>query len=132
MVSKLKINSKVRKFKRLPLPEILLHFNSLESIPIFVTHHYLTSLNYLYYEVLQYGYPLIHNSVDLDNCGYYYPGDDPKACSDAIYNAYLKHNNIYDEYCTQAKEYLYRIDPLNPIVGKECKKLITNLLIRNM
>jgi hypothetical protein len=132
MISKLSINSKVRKFKRLPLPEILLHFNSLDSMPIFVTHHYLTSLNYLYYEALQYGYPLVHNSADLDGCGYFYPGDDPKACADAIYAAFTKHNESYDAYCTMAKEYLYRNDPLNPLVGKECKRLMTNLLVRGM
>ena len=132
MVRKLKIDSKVRKFKRLPLPEILLHFNGLEAIPIFVAHHYLNSLNYMYYEALQYGYPLVHNSADLDECGYFYSGDDPKACADAIYAAFTKHNNGYDNYCAKAKEYLYRIDPLNPLVGKECKRLITNLLVRGM
>lgn len=132
MVRKLKINSKIRKFKRLPLPEILLHFNSLESIPVFVSHHYLNSLNYMYYEALQYGYPLVHNSVDLDTCGYYYPGDDPKACADAIYTAFTKHNDEYDTYCATSKEYLYRIDPLNPLVGKECKRLMTNLLVRGL
>ena len=132
MVSKLKINAKVRKFKRLPLPEILLHFNALESMPVFVTHHYLTSLNYLYYESLNYGYPLVHNSVDLDGCGYYYPGDDVKACADVIYAAFTKHNDNYDNYYAMAKEYLYRIDPLNPLVGKECKRLLTNLLVRGL
>lgn len=37
-----------------------------------VTHHWENELNYLYYEVLHGGYPLIHNSARLRDYGYYY------------------------------------------------------------
>jgi len=37
-----------------------------------VTHHWQNGLNYLYYEVLHGGYPLIHNSAFLADYGYYY------------------------------------------------------------
>ena len=38
-----------------------------------VTHHWENGLNYLYYEVLHGGYPLVHNSACLKDWGYYYP-----------------------------------------------------------
>jgi hypothetical protein len=132
ILSELKLGDKLVKCGRGNLEEIFETCNNNETFPVFLSHHYKNSLNYLYYEILYYGYPLVHNSDDLDGCGYYYPGDDVKACADAIYAAFTKHNDNYDNYYAMAKEYLYRIDPLNPLVGKECKRLLTNLLVRGL
>lgn len=118
MTDKLEIKGKIRHFKRLSIPEILTHFNEQKSFPIIVSHQIFNNLNYLYYEALYYGWPLVHNSPDLDGCGYYYPGNDISACVNAIMNAYNNHNKNYDLYVEKAHKYLKRVDPLDKDVGK--------------
>ena len=50
-----------------------------------VTHHWENGLNYLYYEVLFGGYPLIHNSEFLRDYGYYYKDFDAESsAADAL------------------------------------------------
>ena len=45
-------DKKLRRFKRLTLPEILLNFNENESMPIILSYQVNNTLNYLYYEAL--------------------------------------------------------------------------------
>jgi hypothetical protein len=131
MVAELTIDSKVRKFKRLPLGEILPHFNAQESMPIIVSHQVLTSLNYAYYEMLHYGYPLVHNSPDLDGCGYAYRDQHIGGCADAILKAYQSHNQTLDAYMANGRAFLERRDPYNDAVGSACMKLLNNALARS-
>ncbi len=42
-----------------------------------ITHQWENDLNYLYWDVLYLGYPLIHNSSRIADAGYYYPDFDP-------------------------------------------------------
>ena len=49
-----------------------------------VTHQWENGLNYLYYEVLWGGYPLIHNSEFLKDYGYYYRDFDAESGADAL------------------------------------------------
>lgn len=132
MVAELSIDSKVRKFKRLPIGEILPHFNSLESIPIIVSHQVLTSLNYAYYEMLYYGYPLVHNSPDLDGCGYMYTLQNINECAQAILLAYNTHNDNLKSYMEKGARYLERCDPYNDNVGKTFMKMLNNSLVRSL
>jgi hypothetical protein len=57
-----------------------------------VTHHWENGLNYLYYEVLHGGYPLIHNSAFLRDYGYYYPDFEAIAAGDALLAAQATHD----------------------------------------
>lgn len=118
MTDNLEIKSKLRFFKRLTMPEILTHFNEKKTFPIIVSHQIFNSLNYLYYEALYYGWPLVHNSPELDGCGYYYPGNNLSACADAIIDAYKNHNKNYTLYLEKAHKYLKRVDPFDEDVGK--------------
>jgi hypothetical protein len=70
-------------------------------------------LNYLYYEALYYGWPLVHNSPDLDGCGYYYPENNIGACAEAIKKAYTFHNRTSKEYLEKGRAYLKRVDPFD-------------------
>jgi hypothetical protein len=124
MIDNLSVGSKIRKFKRLPMPDIMTHFNDKRTFPVFLCHHILNSLNYVYYEALYYGWTLVHNSDDLDGCGYYYPENDLTACANAILNAYDNHNKNVELYTEKAREYLKRVDPLDPEVGKIWNGLI--------
>ena len=126
MADELTLGSKLRRFNRLEIDEILVFFSKKDTVPIFITHHILTSLNYLYYELLYYGYPLVHNSEDLGGCGYLY--SDIDSCVEEILNAYKHHNKHIDTYKENALAYLENINPLNPIVGNIWKQLISSAL----
>ncbi len=132
MADNLTLGTKLRRFKRLSMPEILTFFNSRDTIPIFVSHQVLNSLNYLYYEVLYYGFPLVHNSPDLDGCGYFYPENNIKGCVSAILDAYKHHNKNLITYKEKGRKYLERVDPLHPSVGKIWEQMVDSVLVKNL
>ena len=72
----------------------------------------------MYYEVLYFGYTLVHNSLDLGRCGYYYPEHNLKQCCEQIMYAYKNHNKHLDKYIEKSRNYLKRVDPYNPDVCK--------------
>lgn len=57
-----------------------------------VSHHWENGQNYLYYEALYGGYPLVHNSEFIKDCGYYYPGFDCEAGGRALLRAFAEHD----------------------------------------
>ena len=121
-------DKKLRRFKRLTLPEILLKFNDDEPMPIILSYQLNNTLNYLYYEALYYGYPLVHNSPDLENCGYYFPEFDLTKCGEQILNAYNIHNDNLKDYNKKSMKYLKRVDPFNKNVCKIWKERIDELV----
>lgn len=124
MTDHLSLGKKLRKFKRLTMSEIMLHFNSEKAFPVILSYQLYTSLNYVYYEALYYGWPLVHNSLELDGCGYYYPEVDVGKCADAIMTAYNTHNHNANLYLEKAHKYLERTDPLS----ETNKKIWTQLI----
>jgi hypothetical protein len=125
-------DKKLRRFNRLPIPEIMLHFNSLESTPIFLSYQVNNSLNYLYYELLYYNYPLVHNSPDLDKCGFYYPTFIIEKCVDQIIEANLTYNENIEKHKIKHKKYLKKSDPLDPDLGEKWNKLINDLVSKDV
>lgn len=79
-----------------------------------VTHHWENGLNYLYYEVLYGGYPLIHNSEFLKDYGYYYKDFDAESGADALLRAYAEHNDQLEDYKRRNAGLLHRLDPKTP------------------
>jgi hypothetical protein len=49
-----------------------------EHIDAVVTHQWENGLNYLYWDVLYAGYPLVHNALELAEVGYHYRDFDPQ------------------------------------------------------
>lgn len=111
IVNNLTIKDKVRKFTSLHIAEILLHFNKGDAMPIFVSHQMYTHWNYLYYELMYYGYPLIHNSNLLKDYCYQYNEFDIATCSDKIKEAALHHNENFTKQLETNRTYLKSIDP---------------------
>lgn len=124
MIDKLSISNKVRKFKRLPMVDILKHFNKALPMPIFVSYAHNNGLNYNHYECLYYGYPLVHNSVEIKDYGYYYEGQDMEACGKAILYALTNHNNHFETYIQNARSYLETIHPNNAEIKKTYSRYI--------
>jgi hypothetical protein len=132
MVENLTIHNKVRKFKRLAIPDILVHFNQKDTFPVIVSHQVLNGLNYIYYEALFYGWPLVHNSNDMGTCGYKYSENDFIGCANAIMDAYTSHNRRVESYKDEAREFMSRVDPLDPSVGKIWDQLINAGLSKSL
>jgi hypothetical protein len=121
-------DKKLRRFCRLSFPEILLHFNSLDAMPVFLSYQVHNTLNYLYYETLHYNYPLVHNSPDLDKCGYFYPEFNIGKCVEKILEVSVSFHDDLDKHAIKNKKYLKRVDPLDPDVGKIWNQRINELV----
>jgi hypothetical protein len=79
-----------------------------------VTHHWENGLNYLYYEVLYGGYPLIHNSGFLKEYGYYYNDFDADSGADALLRAHAEHNRALSAYKRANEPLFRRLNPTTP------------------
>lgn len=111
LVGGLTLGSKIRKNKSPNTTDVLLVHNAISYMPIFVSHQIQTEWNYLHYELLYYGYPLVHNSPAFRDYGYYYEGFDVDACADQIHKALLTHNVGHAETLTKNRAFLASIDP---------------------
>ena len=126
MTSVLSLGDKLHKVDRLSMAEIMHKFNNeTTATPIFVSHQVLNHLNYLYYELLYYGYPLVHNSTMLDGCGYPFPENSVVKCVEQILYAFNHHDKGVETYKAKAREYLKRVDPLDTSVQKAFDQMIT-------
>jgi hypothetical protein len=76
-----------------------------------VSHHWENAQNYLYYEALYGGFPLIHNSHLLDGCGYAYRSFDPEDGALALLQAFREHDRNLDSYRRDASAFLEKLDP---------------------
>lgn len=75
-----------------------------------VSHQWHNAQNYLYYETLYGGYPLIHNSPIIRDLGYYYPDFDNRAGGTALLDAYATHDNDLEGYRAKASQFLKTLD----------------------
>jgi len=130
MIIDFKVYDKIIKQNRLAIYDILEQCNKTDTMPVFLSHHYKNSLNYLYYEILYYGYPLVHNSDNLDGCGYYYPENNIGKCVEVIISAYKQHNKQIDTYREKSLNYLKRVDPYDSSVGSIWKQRIQEIVSR--
>lgn len=124
IVGNLTVKSKVRKFKSLHIGNILTHFNEKGTMPIFVCHQLYNGWNYLYYELMYYGYPFIHNSPLMKEYGYYYNEFDIEGCARQIRLAHETHNRVVGSKMARARAYLDTIDPLGEESGRAWKRLL--------
>lgn len=75
-----------------------------------VSHHWENGQNYLYYEALYGGYPLIHNSEFIRDLGYFYPDFDCQAGGEALVRAFETHDANFKNDTAKAAEYLKTLD----------------------
>lgn len=76
-----------------------------------ISHHWENGQNYLYYEALYGGFPLIHNSTFLSGCGYRYKDFDPIDGALALRQAFAEHDKNFEEYRVNAKTFLHSLSP---------------------
>lgn len=80
---------------------------------IIVSHQLYNDLNYSHLESLYLGLPLIHNSVELQNVGYYYPEFNIKLAAKQLKNAKINHNSTLNQYKEDAKEIFHKFSIYN-------------------
>jgi hypothetical protein len=78
-----------------------------------VSHHWENPQNYVYYEALYGGYPLIHNSHLIGDCGYRYHDFDCEEGGRALGRAFREHDANLENYRATAKTFLHTLDPEN-------------------
>ncbi len=76
-----------------------------------VSHHWENGQNYLYYEALYGGFPLIHNSDLIDGCGYRYRDFDPQDGGRALLQAVMEHDRNLEAYRADGRRLLAKLDP---------------------
>jgi len=121
----------IRKYGRIAISDILLECNKRNTIPIFVCHQLLHSLNYLYYELLYFGYPFVHNSPELEKFGYYYPNNDISKCAEMIRYAATHHNKHISTYLDLSRKWIHdNISSDNSVIQQKFKDMaMSNITI---
>lgn len=100
-----------------------------QTIDAVICHHWENGQNYLYYEALYGGFPLIHNSAFIDNCGYRYNNYDPIEGAVALLQAYMEHDRNLTAYIKEAHLFLEKLDPLSEKNVFDYGKEIENLFV---
>lgn len=80
-------------------------------VDVVVTHQWENAQNYLYYEALHGGYPLIHNSHLIGDCGYRYHDFDCEEGGVALLRAFARHDQHFDAYRQTARAFLHTLLP---------------------
>jgi hypothetical protein len=83
------------------------------AVDAVVSHHWENAQNYVYYEALYGGYPLIHNSHLIGDCGYRYQDFDCEEGGRALRRAFQVHDADIDRYRASARTFLTTLDPEN-------------------
>ena len=93
-----------------------------------VTHQWENALNYLYWDVLYLGWPLIHNSTEFMEAGYYYPEFDPQAGGEVLAAALADHaeNAVTRREATLETLWRFHID--NPAVQRRHAELLEQVM----
>jgi hypothetical protein len=71
---------------------------------VVVSHQWLPAPNYLAYDVLRLGYPLIHNAEGMP--GYFYPAFDAINGGDVLIDALTTHDDRVEQYRNDAEAFL--------------------------
>jgi hypothetical protein len=79
-----------------------------------VSHQWENAQNYLYYEALYGGYPLVHNSPLLRDWGYFYPEFDCEEGGRALLHAFEHHDAALPAYRAKVDVLLRQLDVANP------------------
>jgi len=91
---------------------------------IVASHQWGNPLNYLYFDVMYLGYPLVHNAHLIADMGFYYNEFDLKDAGDKIVDVAENYDNIYEEHYADNLKKMKRFMPSN----KDLQQDYTNLL----
>jgi hypothetical protein len=91
---------------------------------IAIGHQWNNQYNYMTLEYLYAGFPIIHNSPDWSDAGYYYEGSNIEKGVAALQKALDFHEVSQETYASGAAALQWRHSPYNPEVQKAWKKIM--------
>jgi hypothetical protein len=92
-----------------------------------ISHQWLNDENHLYYEALHGGFPLIHNSDFLGDCGYRYNTFDCVDGGLSFLQGFREHDKNLDEYRKKANLLLSNMKPNAPKIVELYSKTIFDI-----
>jgi hypothetical protein len=107
----------------MPIAEVL-H----RHVDAVVVHQWQNDLNYLYWDVLWSGHPLIHNSPSIEGVGYAYASFDPADGGRALVDATRHHRGRAAAARGEALEFLDRFSIDSPEVRARHEDLIAGVM----
>jgi hypothetical protein len=90
-----------------------------------ITHQWENDLNYLFWDVLYLGYPLIHNSKRLGDAGYYYPDFDPAMGGFALRDALANHQGPRPRIKRRSGRTISATRKIWTVMLSSCKRRLT-------
>ena len=123
-VSRLDIykKKKIQYLGRLPITRVLT-----TDADIVLSHQWDNPLNYLYLDVMHFGYPLIHNADMVQDGGYFYKDFNLKDGGDILKDVIENHDSRLEEYRAKNEPVLNRYKSDNKDLIETYKKLLDNL-----
>jgi hypothetical protein len=134
MVEQLQIGraGKVQSYPRVPMVELLERFVASERHVVFLSHQTSNALNYLHYELLYMGFPLVHNSPLLKDVGYFYEGEDVSAAATQVRRACVEHVSSSAQHVARGRAWLQRVNPADPTVQSAMLDAARGAFARNL
>lgn len=116
------------KDKRVEVHERMDIHTVLKTYPsaIFILHQVNNEYNYMTLELLECGFPAIHNSESWSSFGYSYSGNNVKEASEQIDAAYELHSERLEMYKAHAETLKWRHSPYNPDVHVAWESLLNS------
>ena len=93
-----------------------------------VTHQWENNRNYLYYEVLYLGWPLVHNVPSLSDAGYFYEQFNPQDGGRALQEALKGHPSIRVKQRDAIREALWQVSVDNPANQDRYSELLLQVM----
>lgn len=89
---------------------------------MFLAHQYNNDYNYMTLELMELGFPVLHNSIGWKEFGYYWSVDEwPKAIAD-LWKILQLHASQLESYRSHAKQLQWKHSPWNPVNRMEWMK----------
>jgi len=109
------LNTDIGKAGRISLEDRhpLIHVMG-SNVHAVVTHQWENNRNYLYYEILYLGWPLIHNVPSLIDAGYHFRDFDPADGGRVLTEALRGHSDIRIKQRDAVREALWAVSVANP------------------
>ena len=113
---------KIKYLGRWPIVHILT-----ANTDVVISHQWDNPLNYLYLDVMYFGYPLIHNADMVQDGGYYYKDFQMKDGAAQLKLALETHDNNLEQYRLKNAPVLNRYTKENKEIVDTYRKLLDNL-----
>lgn len=121
-------DKRVEFYQRCNFLEVLRQLKEKKNLfPIIVSHQFLNDLNFIHFEALYLGWPLLHNCPRLKDVGYYYPEHDIDKASELVEYIRIHHSKNIKSYKKSSMRFLLQYDPTFTLNTRIYKDIVEDL-----